>query len=132
MDMRHCKSCDEFHPVSEFYEGRRVCKTHDRILKNKRYQDNKAVQSQKIRAARFHLSVDEMNEILSTGCLICGTMENLAVDHDHTCCPRRGYSCGKCIRGALCRNHNRGLGYFDDNVEALQAAINYLRGETDA
>jgi hypothetical protein len=49
----------------------------------------------------------------------------LAVDHDHNCCPgKRG--CSKCIRGLLCTRCNVGLGYFNDNLAALQAAVTYL------
>lgn len=63
--------------------------------------------------ARNHgLTVDEYQEMLARGCWICGSMENLQVDHDHSCCDyvARGYhrsrSCRKCTRGALCGQHN--------------------------
>jgi Recombination endonuclease VII len=49
------------------------------------------------------------------------------VDHDHTCCPyglRQG--CKKCIRGLLCNNCNRGLGYFQDDPKRLLAAIAWV------
>jgi hypothetical protein len=50
-------------------------------------------------------------------CRICGTTENLAVDHCHDSLR---------IRGVLCRDHNTALGLFDDNVDHLRAAIGYL------
>ena len=46
------------------------------------------------------------------GCLCkgCGAPAarpgNLIVDHDHSCCPGP-WSCGKCIRGLLCRGCNK-------------------------
>ena len=63
-------------------------------------------------------------------CSICGTHQNeqkirMSVDHDHRCCPEI-YSCGKCLRGLLCRNCNLMLGVLKDDEEVLQAAINYL------
>jgi len=50
-------------------------------------------------------------------CNICGTAENLCVDHDHTTNKVRGY---------LCYNCNFGIGLFKDDLQLLQAAINYL------
>lgn len=47
------------------------------------------------------------------------------VDHDHRCCSG-DKSCGKCIRGLLCRSCNAGLGHFRDNVDMLMNAIDYL------
>lgn len=52
--------------------------------------------------------------------------KRLGVDHDHVCCPGRD-SCGKCVRGLVCQRHNLGLGYFDDDIAALEDAITYLK-----
>jgi len=49
----------------------------------------------------------------------------LHVDHDHQCCPGTR-SCGKCVRGLLCRACNVGLGHFGDDVEILLAALGYV------
>lgn len=54
-----------------------------------------------------------------------GEIRQLAVDHDHQCCPSKK-SCGKCIRGLLCQACNVGLGAFGDSPELLQAAIQYM------
>lgn len=51
-------------------------------------------------------------------CEVCGTTENLHLDHDHKTTN---------IRGVLCHNHNVGLGFFQDNIEYLEAAIKYLK-----
>jgi hypothetical protein len=61
-------------------------------------------------------------------CAICGKPDtiSLAVDHNHKCCPERT-SCGKCLRGLLCKNCNNLLGLADDNADLLLRAVEYLR-----
>lgn len=54
-----------------------------------------------------------------------GEVASLAVDHDHSCCPERT-SCGKCVRGLLCRRCNFAMGHFNDNPATLRAAAGYL------
>lgn len=56
-------------------------------------------------------------------CAICGSSENLHVDHCHTT--------GK-IRDVLCRECNIGLGHFRDRPDLLLLAIEYLRKHTKA
>jgi Recombination endonuclease VII len=51
----------------------------------------------------------------------------LSVDHDHNCCPG-DKSCGKCIRGLLCRACNSGIGHLRDSPAVLSAALHYLGG----
>lgn len=47
-----------------------------------------------------------------------GGVKKLAVDH----CHEEGH-----VRGLLCVRCNAGIGYFDDDVKRLQAAIDYIQ-----
>ena len=72
---------------------------------------------------------DEMLIEQAGRCDICrepmtGTREP-AVDHDHACCLGRR-SCGRCVRGLLCRRCNHMLGLTKDDRNVLQAAVAYL------
>lgn len=58
-------------------------------------------------------------------CAICKVNEATHVDHDHSCCSTKPY-CGRCIRGLLCDNCNKGIGCLKENIETLYAAIDYL------
>ena len=78
----------------------------------------------------FGLGVDDYETILRNQdyrCKLCGvsaeeekkrTSKRLAVDHCHTT--------GK-IRGLLCRKCNTGLGNFNDDINLMTKAINYLK-----
>lgn len=50
-------------------------------------------------------------------CEICGSTDNLVVDHNH--------GNGK-IRGILCRNHNAMLGFAKESTDIFRDAIRYL------
>ncbi len=58
-------------------------------------------------------------------CWLCKEQPGTCIDHDHKCCPGT-YSCGKCVRGWLCQNCNRGLGMFKDSLDLLAKATHYL------
>jgi len=61
------------------------------------------------------------------GCAVCSCQDgDWVVDHDHACCPGR-YTCGKCVRGILCRACNSALGMLREDPEmALSAAAHRL------
>lgn len=73
--------------------------------------------------ARYKLSWDEIDYIWDSYdgyCESCGEeCDTPFMDHDH--------ETGE-VRGLICPRCNTGLGVFDDNIELLQAAIEYLGG----
>ena len=80
----------------------------------------------------YSITADQYAAILAAqggACYICRRkpgLKRLACDHDHRCCPGP-VSCGRCVRGLLCRNCNRDvLGHLKDDVTALERAIAYL------
>lgn len=128
---KRCKDCE-----AEGIRTRRVakypgprCSTHHRATRKKRkdYSHQTHVEE------TYGISYEQYWEIYKAQggkCAICqranGTRRKLSVDHDHSCCngPR---SCGKCVRGLLCRSCNRNvLGHLRDSVDALQRAVDYL------
>ena len=83
---------------------------------------------------RHKLSFQAYAELLDKQegvCAICKTSPEtdkfLCVDHDHSCCPTKAKSCGKCVRGLLCNACNTGLGLFRDSPTLLDRAKDYLR-----
>lgn len=47
------------------------------------------------------------------------------IDHDHSCCSNEK-TCGKCVRGLLCGNCNRGIGLLREDINNFVRAIKYL------
>ena len=77
---------------------------------------------------------NEMREEQNYSCKICQRHESefavsMAVDHDHSCCSERKRSCGKCIRGLLCSNCNRGIGHLMEDIVIMERSIQYVKGE---
>lgn len=62
-------------------------------------------------------------------CAICqratGRTRRLSVDHDHRCCDGPT-SCGRCVRGLLCRPCNDLLGHLRDDQAAARRVVGYL------
>jgi hypothetical protein len=72
---------------------------------------------QRVRARRYGLTVEEVEEMLGRGCALCGSFDRIVIDHDHET---------GAVRGALCGPHNRALGMIGDTLEAAQALVEYL------
>lgn len=78
------------------------------------------------RASNYGLTVIQYDALVTgASCRICGATGKLHIDHDHRCCSGER-SCGRCVRGMLCRACNHGLGNFKDSRAALLSAIAYL------
>jgi hypothetical protein len=84
--------------------------------------------------AKYGLSQEQVTAVLEAqdyACAVCHVKFDMEskrpfdVDHDHSCCPGQ-VTCGKCVRGLVSPECNRGLGAFKDDVTILQSAIDYL------
>ncbi|MGW2207160.1 endonuclease VII domain-containing protein [Streptomyces sp. NPDC001774] len=102
------------------------CATHWRLEKKRRKDDAHAK-----RVLRTY-GLDDypaLHAFQGGRCAICrratGASKQLAVDHDHSCCPGPN-SCGQCIRGLLCSICNRLLGHGRDDPQFFKRVIAYL------
>jgi hypothetical protein len=132
--MKNCRVCGKLKKLDDFYslgrnrDGRDTrCKECVRSAQKEIYQATKNPKKIKERnlKVRYGLSIDEYTSMIKDGCAVCGTLDNLCVDHDHNCCPGK-QSCGKCIRGILCWNHNIADGKFQ-TVEEIEKYLKYRK-----
>jgi hypothetical protein len=141
--MKRCTKCLENKPLEAFYmdSGSRdglqsqcnECKSsyyqsnrEELLIRRKEYDESHKVERiAYLNMHRYGLTSTQHKELMTKGCAVCGTKENLHIDHDHACCPGVK-TCGKCVRGVLCRRHNTALGNVRDSVEELKALILYL------
>ena len=82
---------------------------------------------------RYGIELEEWQAILDRqggGCAGCLRSEaevgRLFVDHDHGCCPG-GRSCGRCVRGLLCRACNTALGLVGEDEAVLRSMRAYVK-----
>lgn len=134
-----CIKCGECQPLDQFWKDtqkkdglRSYCKNceRDRYTSKEYYAQRKHPKYQKIKhkhkMKKYGITEEQfenMEKAQNLCCAICGKPENrenrkLSVDHSH--------GTGK-VRGLLCSNCNRGLGYFKDNSTLLIAAAAYVK-----
>jgi hypothetical protein len=145
-----CRECGETKHVTEFPRHKReptgrhgVCKGCHRVREKDRREANPEEFLERRRTVgkaselrRYYgITLDDYREMVEAqggGCAICGATaeasgRHLCVDHDHRCCPGRKRSCGQCIRGLLCSNCNRAIGWLGDDPDLAEKAAAYLR-----
>ena len=129
--MKTCIDCGQELPRSKFHirNNRKIgiesrCKDCSNAKKREYRKNNKDLIRAQNKRRVPGWDIDRYNEYLELQqgkCAICGTTEytnkDWCADHDHATNQPRGLLCGRC---------NAGLGYFKDNPEYLQSAINYL------
>jgi len=106
---RACLSCGEmFRPANVLVQ---TCSDEcKKKVRNKLYPNAR----EKERAKRYGLTVEALRLLIEKGCYApgCSEKNDLQIDHDHSCCSG-ATSCGKCVRGALCKRHNLYLGHIE-------------------
>lgn len=105
-----CSKCRSRVPMSEFPVNLRAswCRKCRRLSKYK------------MSSAEF----DRLTSDASGVCPICVKRPAIVIDHDHSCCTSR-MTCGKCVRGVLCRQCNAAIGVLTD-AGVTRAAL-YMR-----
>ena len=134
--MKTCTKCKESKPLEAFSKdangklGRRAaCK--DCMNAHSRLQYAKGTYKATSLRYYFNIDVSEYERMLLDQdgcCLICKRTfdEKLVphIDHDWNCCPQRR-SCGRCIRGLLCKPCNGKLSVIEDK-QWVDSAREYL------
>jgi len=95
-----------------------------KVYKKYRRNNQDKIKDYKLRK-KYGISLEDYNKIFNdqnSCCMICKTHQDelnkkLVVDHNH--------NTGK-VRGLLCDKCNRGLGQFNDEIEIIRQALDYL------
>jgi hypothetical protein len=124
---KRCPSCKQSKSLNDFPRNRTTrdgratyCKPcHNRIMSENK-QRLYGGQDSYLLKLRYGASSAQLEWLkLQQGglCAICREAPAVHVDHDHRT---------KQVRGVLCFNCNRGLGYLDDDIVTLYRAADYL------
>lgn len=131
--MKTCKTCSTEKPLSEFFKSaprkdgyEHRCKECKTAVNSASYQRNKEEVKLRSIKRKYGLSKEDYYNLLANGCEACGAVDNLVVDHDHSCC-KPGVTCGNCIRGALCRRCNIAEGLFKNDPENIKNLLVYIQ-----
>jgi hypothetical protein len=133
MDNKICKDCNIVKHISEFEweknrpNPRNTCKKCRNL--NRQYSDNqkqrikeyKKLYRQSGRATEVwekHKYGISKSEIGYNHCVICGNTNKLCIDHNHITGKFRALLCSKC---------NTGIGMFNENINTMTNAIEYLK-----
>jgi len=133
----HCYYCNIEKDMSLFHNDcttttgkSKICiactKLKDAIWHEKNKERNRANKYRRI----YGITIEDYEKLYkeqNNGCAICGVATDLkrrlSVDHDHIT--------GK-VRGLLCSNCNKAIGYLKDNISHLKNAIQYLEKYQDS
>jgi len=80
--------------------------------------ENYLKRTYKIDLEKYNSMLQEQDNVCAICKKECVTGKKLACDHDH----KTGQ-----VRGLLCANCNRGVGYLNDSIDNLEAAVLYLK-----
>lgn len=135
-DGRECTKCGQYKPWSQFWgsatgHGHANHRMSRCILCIDKESARAVMHAYKLR--RHHITEEQIAYLITLDgdvCALCGGSQqiegaDLDIDHDHKCCPG-AFSCGKCIRGRLCRACNRLAGRVEAANFTLAQLAEYL------
>lgn len=130
--MKICNTCGGEKPINEFFKSsarkdgyEHRCKECKIAVNRASYLRNKDAIRYRGVKRRYKIDEDAYLEMISNGCEVCGSFENLCIDHDHKCCDTN-ITCGKCIRGILCKRCNIAEGLYKNDPHFIQNLIKYM------
>jgi Recombination endonuclease VII len=92
--------------------------------------DAKRRWNQAYQLSRYNLTQERFRQLLEIqghACAMGGEPfaedSVIFVDHDHNCCDTEKASCGKCVRGLLCRTCNTALGHIERKGDLARAYL---------
>ena len=103
---RWCSRCRTYLSMSQFTADKTWCRSCRRLS---RYRMD--------RIEYLALLESQNNQ-----CLICQGSDPDAIDHDQKCCSGR-QTCGKCVRGILCRTCNAAMGRLEKHLDRLNSYL---------
>jgi hypothetical protein len=138
--MKYCGGCEQQLPFDAFnrHSGKpdgyqTQCRKCIKKARQNWASNNPEKRRKRKLKANYNLTTEDYNNLLKEQnyvCAICGTKDTrnknytfLPVDHCH--------KTGK-VRGILCDYCNVGLGRFEDDVERLKRAIDYLKKNSES
>ena len=118
---KSCRNCKENKNLDAFHNDKRTPDGRYDVCRDCRSKHRNITDIPK---ERYEALLQAQNY----SCAICGinaeeSKNGLAVDHNHATDQ---------VRGLLCMRCNVGLGYFKDNINSLNEAVNYLLRTDDA
>lgn len=130
--MRICNICniekplDGFFKASKYTDGyERRCKDCKTVVNRASYMRNRDEVKWRSIKRKYKLTQDQFHELAIDGCQVCGSQDQLCVDHDHSCCDT-AITCGNCVRGVLCKRCNIAEGLFKNDPKNLKKLIKYM------
>lgn len=143
MTVKQCRVCDKTKSLEDFCkdksmkDGRRnICKRchTDYMINYYKNNPDKTAAKNKMNTRfvpawkRHHLDesvyLDMFNKYNGL-CHSCKNNKAEVIDHDHSCC-KKNRSCGKCVRGILCRQCNLVLGILEEDKGKIKNLLNYI------
>lgn len=136
-EYKKCGRCNEVKTIQEFgivstkcsHRLRSYCKRcgsdYAKESRARRLEKDPQLQIREHLKYRYGITLEEKLNLMLSGCQICSlilSQFNMHVDHCHQ---------SKKIRGILCNNCNRGLGFCKDQQSILVGCISYIIKTSD-